>query len=297
MFSLAHISDTHLGPMPKLGWTDYFTKRVTGYINWQHNRAREFSPDVLRHLTDHMTSASPGHIVVTGDLVNLALHEEIARAKLWLEALGTGQDISVICGNHDAYIKGMLEVAIDAWQNYLIGDDGVKVKNNTSFPLLRRRGPCSIISVNTALPTKPFDATGLFDQKQAEKMEKLLQQEKDNCRVILIHHPPFANATDHAKRLIGEELFRDVVKKTSAELVLHGHTHLDTTTLIEGLDKSVPVVCVPAAGQATGGRKPAAHYNWFEIEADGERWAISQSKIGYRAERQGIGRLGESIKL
>jgi 3',5'-cyclic AMP phosphodiesterase CpdA len=297
MFRLAHISDVHLGPMPKVHWTNLLSKRVTGYINWQRNRASEFSSSVLNQLAAHMLTSDSDHIVVTGDLVNLALPEEIMRAKRWLISLGSGENISVICGNHDAYIKGMLEIALKQWQNYIIGDNQVPVENNTCFPLLRRRGPCSLILVNTALPTKPFDATGLFDQAQAEKMEKMLEQEKDNCRVILIHHPPFANATTPSKRLIGDELFREVVKKTGAELILHGHTHLDTREWIDGLARPVPVICVPAGGQQTGGRKPAAHYNWFEIEADATGWNITQSKFGYQPDVSGIARLGRKILL
>ena len=294
MFRLAHLSDVHLGPMPKIFWTRLLSKRITGYINWQRNRAKEFSPAVLRELTDHMIAANPDHVVVTGDLVNLALPEEISRAQKWLEALGTGEDISIVCGNHDSYIKGMLEVAITSWRQYLIGDDRIPVKDNADFPLLRRRGPCSIILVNTALPTKPFDATGLFDQGQAEKLEKLLIEEKDNCRVILIHHPPFANATKPANRLIGDDLFRDVVKKSGAELVLHGHTHLDTVNYIDGPNNKVPIDCVPAGGQGIGGKKPPARYNVFEIDRASDGWDIDQRRVGYHDEKPGIIDLGKT---
>ncbi len=297
MFRLAHISDIHLGPMPKVSWTRLLSKRLTGYINWQRKRAKEFSPDVLNGLVTHMRSASPDHVVITGDLVNLSLHEEIEQARNWLNWLGNGKDISIICGNHDAYVKGLLEVAIKSWQDYLIGDDKKPVKNYASFPLLRRRGPCSLILVNTAVPTRPFDATGSFDQAQAEQMEKLLHQERKNCRVILIHHPPFANATTSSKRLIGDHLFRDVLGKSGAELVLHGHTHLDTSARIDGPDKPVPVICVPAGGQEMGGRKPPAQYNWFEIETENDRWEISQSKFGYRDQNREIVQLGETKLL
>ena len=297
MFRLAHISDIHLGPMPKVRWTKLLSKRLTGYINWQRNRAGEFSPTILQNLTSHLIAAKPDHIVLTGDLVNLSLEEEIERAKHWLVSLGTGEEVSIVCGNHDAYIKGMLEIAIEAWQEYLIGDARQPVRDNSSFPILRKRGPCALVLINTALPTKPFDATGMFDQVQAEKMEEMLLREKQNCRVILIHHPPFANATVPSKQLIGDDLFRDVISRTGADLVLHGHTHLDTLEWIEGNNRPVPVICVPAGGQETGGRKPPAHYNWFEIEADGKKWNINHNKFGYTNHESGIGQLGEGKQL
>ena len=33
MFYLAHISDIHLTPMPKIAWRELLNKRITGYIN------------------------------------------------------------------------------------------------------------------------------------------------------------------------------------------------------------------------------------------------------------------------
>ncbi len=292
MFRLAHISDIHLGPMPEVRWHELLSKRITGYINWQRNRARQFSPTIVNNLAAHMKTANPDHIILTGDLVNLALPAEITRAKNWLNSLSDGDNMTIVCGNHDAYIKGMLEVALDAWQEYLVGDNDIPVTANDSFPLLRHRGPCSLISVNTALPTRPFDATGLFDQAQAVKLEQMLMREKGRCRMILIHHPPIANATKPANRLIGDDLFREVIQNAGAELVCHGHTHLDTLNWIDGPRSPVPVVCVPAGGQATGGSKPAAHYNWFEIEPKNANWIIRQKKFGYRTNDFTIEQLG-----
>jgi len=297
MFVLAHISDVHLGPMPKVHWTNLLSKRITGYINWQRNRARNFSPSVLNKLAAHMSSAGPHHTVITGDLINLSLPEEIIRAKRWLNSLGKGADMSIVCGNHDAYVNGMLEEAFSAWQEYLVGDNKFPVLNNTDFPVLRRRGPCSLILTNSALPTKPFDATGLFDQEQAEKLEKVLSLEKENCRVVLIHHPPYRDATKYSQRLVGDDLFRDVVGRSGAELVLHGHTHLDTLNWIDGPQNQVPVIGVPAGGQAPGGKKPPAHYNWFEIESTTGTWAITQKKFGYRSGEPGIIQLGKNRLL
>ena len=46
---------------------------------------------------------------MTGDLVNLALDGEIEMARLWLETLGAPQDVSVVPGNHDAYVPGAFD--------------------------------------------------------------------------------------------------------------------------------------------------------------------------------------------
>ncbi len=266
------------------------SKRLTGFINWQRNRAKKFSPETLNSLTSHMLAANPDHTIITGDLVNLSLPFEIERARNWLNSLGNGEEISIVCGNHDAYIKDTLEQSIRSWHDYLVGDQQVKVVDNSSFPILRRRGPCALILVNSAVPTKPFDATGLFDQAQAERLEKILLETKSCFRIIAIHHPPFPNATVPAHRLIGEELFREVINKCGAELVLHGHTHRDTLNLIDGPNSQVPVICVPAGGQGIGGAKPAAHYNWFQIKSDGldGKWSLTRSKFGYKTSHNSV---------
>ena len=51
-------------------------------------------------------ASSPDHLAVTGDLVNLALDAEIEMARYWLETLGSPHDVSVVPGNHDAYVPG-----------------------------------------------------------------------------------------------------------------------------------------------------------------------------------------------
>ena len=57
----------------------------------------------------------PDHIAVTGDLVNLALDIEIEMARQWLELVGPPHDVSVVPGNHDAYVPGAFDKVCRAW--------------------------------------------------------------------------------------------------------------------------------------------------------------------------------------
>jgi hypothetical protein len=45
MFTLAHISDIHLGPMPDLSILELMSKRITGYVNWHRNRRKQLFGD------------------------------------------------------------------------------------------------------------------------------------------------------------------------------------------------------------------------------------------------------------
>lgn len=288
MFRLAHISDVHLGPLPAIRRRDLVSKRITGYVNWQRNRSRTHDGAVLPRLLDSLNSYSPDYLAITGDLINLGLDIEIAAARQWLQTLGEPADVGIVCGNHDAYVPGALAKALAAWHPWLVGDAGSPVLSSAGFPVLRRRGDLSIIACNSARASLPFLATGYFRQQQATALKEMLAEEgrRGQCRVVLIHHPPFAGATVYSKRLVGAGRFRKAVEASGAELVLHGHTHVASRIEIPGRDGPVPVIGVPAAGETGLGKRPAARFNLFDFErASGStspaRFAIEWRQIGF----------------
>src|SRR5262245_60019896 len=105
MVTLAHLSDPHLGPLPPVAPGDLLSKRILGYINWTRNRDRTHDGAVLNALLSDMRAVGPDHIAVTGDLANLGLPAEFDNAALWLRSLGRPRDVTVVPGNHDAYVK------------------------------------------------------------------------------------------------------------------------------------------------------------------------------------------------
>ena len=106
MFKLAHISDVHLGPLPRLSIHELFSKRITGFVNWHRNRRKHLFGSTLDLLLDDIRSHKADHLAVTGDLVNLASGIEIRAAAAWLRELGDPAATSVVPGNHDAYVPG-----------------------------------------------------------------------------------------------------------------------------------------------------------------------------------------------
>jgi len=277
-FRLAHISDVHLAPLPRVRRRDLFSKRITGYINWKRNRARHMAGGTLERLVEAMHRKSPDHVAVTGDLTNLALDAEIANAAAWLESLGDPADVSAIPGNHDAYVPGALARAVQAWRANMTTDETGIPLTKSGFPFLRRRGPAAIIGVNSAIATGPFMASGVFSRRQARGLSQALDIARDKglFRVILIHHPPVRHATTTQKRLYGIRLFQSVIRDHGAELVLHGHTHLPQRNEILGPERvAVPVIGVPAGGEEPGGKRPAAAFNLFGIDGRPGHWQCS----------------------
>lgn len=298
MFRLAHVSDIHLSPLPDVRKRDLASKRITGYLNWRFNRRKTHGGTVLGLLMDDLKAAKPDHVVVTGDLVNLALGPEFNAARHWLEETGSPYDVSVVPGNHDAYVPGSLAKACQAWSGYMTGDDGAPLKSagpDSLFPYLRHRGPTAIIGVSSAVASAPFLATGRFRTDQAERLRAMLLRAKELglFRVVLIHHPPFRFDGDPSKRLYGIRLFQKIIRESGAELVLHGHTHLNSLTLIGHGDHGVPVIGVPAAGQAPGGHKPAGRWNEFSISGESGNWTCVQRERGISASGSVVEIIGE----
>ena len=122
-FTLAHLSDPHLPPLPAARLRDFAGKRALGYLNWARNHQKVHKRDVLDALVSDLQAQTPDHIAITGDLVNLALGAEFAPSRVWLESVGAPDRVTVIPGNHDAYVRATRHCFAGAWGNYLDGDD------------------------------------------------------------------------------------------------------------------------------------------------------------------------------
>lgn len=283
MFRLAHLSDVHLGPLPDVEYHQLVSKRALGYVNWHRNRRRFLHDNVIDAIIADMMAANPDHIAVTGDLVNLALDIEIDMARQWLSLLGEPDDVSVVPGNHDAYVPGAFDKVCRAWGPWMTGDNCAPPVDRRAFPYLRVRGDVALIGVSSARATAPFMATGFFREKQARRLGKLLDEagKRGLFRVVMIHHPPLRGAVSPHKRLFGIQRFQSVLKSHGAELVLHGHSHLPTQGAIDGPHgRAIPVIGVSAAGQALGGLKPPAQFNLLEISGSPSKWRVKLTRRG-----------------
>lgn len=274
-FTLAHVSDPHLPPLPAPRLPELASKRVFGYLNWTRNRHRYHRRDVLDVLVSDLLAQAPDHIAITGDLVNLALEAEFAPARAWLENVGPPERVTLVPGNHDAYVRSTRHRFSEAWKSYLAGDD--PQNHGAIFPSLRRRGPLALIGVSTAVPTPPLMATGWLGKSQMEALERLLASlaAESAFRVLLIHHPLRSSAS--AKRLTDAPELLALLKRHGVELVLHGHDHVHSTIWVEGPNgSSIPVVGVPSASARAHGHYPDAAYNLFSIARDGDGWRCRQ---------------------
>jgi 3',5'-cyclic AMP phosphodiesterase CpdA len=276
MFTLAHLSDPHLSPLPAPTRRELAGKRVTGYFNWRRKRRFVHDPAALRRVIGDLKTTATEHIAITGDFANIALPQEFDNLRKWLPGLGPQFDLTVIPGNHDVYVPGALEMMSEACADSMRGDDG-----NTEFPFVRRRGQVALIALNTGVPTPPLMATGRLGNDQLARLARLLPALKDDklFRVILIHHPPESEAPRH-KRLTDARAFRGVIAEHGAELILHGHDHIHQLHWLIGPEGRVPAVGVPSASAAPGKGVDPGGYNLYRIEGEPGAWRCEMEMRG-----------------
>ncbi len=281
-FTLAHLSDLHVTPVRVRRPLDFLNKRFLGALSWSLRRRKEYRPEVLAALVDDLHAHGPDHVVITGDLTNIALPDEFSVSLPWLRKMGGPQHVSLIPGNHDTYTRKSEASPWAYWGDYMrshiptetLPDPALLPSDfpPTEFPTLRICGQIALVGVSTARATAPFYASGTIGQTQLDRLERLLHALANTplCRVVLIHHPPQPIAIAARRRLTDAADFRAVLARTGAELILHGHVHRTVMASIRGPWGPIPVVGVPAS--AAIGRRPQrrSRYHLYRIKPHGE---------------------------
>jgi 3',5'-cyclic AMP phosphodiesterase CpdA len=287
-FTLAHLSDVHLAPLPSPRPRDLLGKRVTGYLNWLRSRHLIHDRATLDALTADLHAQKLDHIAVTGDIANIALPDEFTRGRAWLDELGSAREVTVVLGNHDVYVPAGTALAGQAWAPFMHGDVG------ESFPFVRKRGPLALIGLNSGVATPPFRATGRVGREQLAALPGLLDRlrEEGLFRVVLIHHPPVSEAR-RSKRLIDAPELLGILARHGAELLLHGHDHLHMINWLPGPNgRDVPAVGVHSASAAAAHSHHPAAYQLFHIGGTSGNWSCELVSRGVGPD----GRVGERVR-
>jgi 3',5'-cyclic AMP phosphodiesterase CpdA len=277
MFTLAHLSDPHLAPLPMPSWSELIGKRVTGYINWQKKRRFIHNADTLAAIVADLKAQTSDHVAVTGDIANIGLAAEFPQGRDWLEHLGSSQDVTFVPGNHDIYVREAAVFATRQWSPYMSDDEGIG-----GFPFIRRRNNVALIGLSTGVPTAAFLATGWLGAKQLAELAATLNKlaTENVFRIVLIHHPPVTEAPQH-KRLLDAHVLKRVIAAHGADLVLHGHDHLHMINWLEGPNGTrLPAVGVPSASTVPGSDKDAAAYNLYRIDGSRAAWRCEMISRG-----------------
>lgn len=281
-FVLAHLSDPHISNMRVVRLPDLLNKRMYGYLRWKLQRGTEHRGPVLPVLLEDLKQHQPDHIAVTGDITHLSLPAEFESTAKWLRSIGQPDQVTVIPGNHDAYVATEWASTHAHWTDYMLSDETTAPTEPTDgvysiFPSRRVRGPLVLIGVCTAHPSPPYLAVGGIGAAQMQRLEDSLAQAAGSglFRVVLIHHPPAAGTVSWRKRLTDAARFRDLLKQYGADLVLHGHAHRASRNQLPVPGGSVQVVGAPSASALGRTHRRMARYYLYRITAADGGWNVA----------------------
>lgn len=280
-FSLAHLSDPHLFSVDGSNVRDFLNKRVFAYLNWTLNRRIGHGRELLKALVSDLQYTKPDHIVLTGDLTHMALASEFRMATQLFQSLGPPSRVTVIPGNHDAYVDTKWHRTFAQWMDYMASDTpslckAAKKGLSALFPTLRVRGRLAIIGVSTALPSRPLLAIGTIGPAQMQRLECILAETRraNLFRVLLLHHPPARGTVTWRKRLTDSAAFHSILARHGVELILHGHAHRTSFVRVQTASGKTPAIGVSSASALD--RKPGrrASYHVYQVSENPQGWDV-----------------------
>lgn len=281
MFTLAHLSDVHIGPLPKAeSWRDYIGKRTLGKISWHRRRRFLHDPAIASAMIADIRAHAPDHVALTGDLINIALKQEFVAAAQWLKAFGPPDWITVVPGNHDAYRPFPWAEGAGLWGDYMTGDIRLPSARAVPgaeqvFPFVRQRRNVAMIGLSSAVPQSLFRAGGRLGADQLKQLGAVLQdlRQRGFYRVVLIHHPPVPGLTPRRRALDDDQQLKQILADQGADLVLYGHNHRHGRTLIETQFGPAYIMGTPSATSPGHGTYDAAAWYLYKIRRLEGTWS------------------------
>lgn len=273
-FVLAHLSDPHISCISSVKKRELLNKRILGYLRWQLFRKRAHQDEILSVLQEDLKSARPDHIAVTGDLTHLGLPAEFEKVQSWLRSLGLPEQVTVVPGNHDAYVRSDWNHTFARWMDYMVSDEpckqGIEINRlDDLFPTLRVRGKFALIGVCSAYPSAPHLAVGALGEPQLNKLETVLKETaaRGLFRIVVIHHPPLPGIESWRRCLTDACSLQRLIGRCGAELIIHGHVHQATHHVIETSSGQTAVVGATSASAASAIKKRRACYFIYTLNA------------------------------
>ena len=254
MIRLAHFSDIHVEARSRWNLRDWFSKRLTSWINLRLlGRGQRFrhSDRVLAALRSELRERCFDRVIFSGDATALGFEEELTQAAALLGVAVDSPPGLAVPGNHDycthkAAASGHFERHFAPWQT------GERI-DGAVYPFAQRVGPLWLVAVNSAVANWcPIDARGLVGTLQLRRLETLLGRLDAGPRVLVTHYPV---------RVAGG-------RAGGVSLWLHGHRH---SAYHHGatVDVPFPVIC---AGSAT--EQPRWSYGDYTINENQVRAVI-----------------------
>ena len=287
---IAHLSDLHLFSLQGMPLTRLLNKRIFGLANVLYVRRAHRHSDAAKRLLAHIQSLSVDHIVITGDVSNLALESEFAAVRALLNEFGMSpQTLSMIPGNHDVYTQGSFDShRFFNWFAPYLGP------TPTQFPYVKPVGDDAVIiglcSATTGMP--PF-SDGELGAHQIAQLGQLLARDDmaNKLKLVLCHHPPFALKNPlqtWLKGLRDRQALVNTIARAPHTYLLHGHLHRSQIVRASG------VTTLGASSASLGGRHEPPSANIYTFARAGDSFSIDFERLVYEHEHVTVSRVDTS---
>ena len=184
---LAHCSDLHLLSHEGARWLELANKRWIGAMNLLSSRSRHYHVAAFDSMIEDLNALGVEHVLCTGDVTNLALRREFLFARARFDKLALGpQQVTVIPGNHDAYVAEGVPLFSELFGDYATSDPGwewVEDHRHSAddilhWPIVRVRGELALIGLSTSRATPWFTAYGKVGPGQLARLGHVLSDER-----------------------------------------------------------------------------------------------------------------------
>lgn len=282
---VAHLSDLHVLALDGVSRLRFINKRFTGLVNLRVKREHKHRPGHLLAVARAIRLAKVDHVVITGDLTNLALEQEFeAVLRLVEEELGVDPEhVTIVPGNHDLYTRGAMRSQrfTRFFAPYLKSDlpDLAADISLGRFPVVKLRGPLAIIGLSSAVPRPPLVASGELGTAQIDALARILAHDEVKRRtpIIALHHPihnPSSTLKTWVEGLVDAPDLADAVASIDKGLLLHGHLHNRMARTFPTRAGSLLAVGATSASLHHEDEHRMAGFNVYEVDASGLLLAV-----------------------
>ena len=288
-FRFAHLTDIHLPIHETPSLKALMNKRALGYLSWRRRRSGRHKQWASDTLAADIRNQSCPTVLISGDLVNIALPSEFADARKWLDEQFTESQVVYTPGNHDTYTNAPWADTLGLLASYMTGrriDSETERPPNgfADFPFCANADAApalSVIAANSSPTTAPGLASGALGDEQRLRLKKMMddQEGDETFKVLMLHHPINPGVVSRRKELTDRNSLCADLAKTNVNLVLHGHAHIQHINSVETSNGNAPVIGGASASHPDGhGKYKPARYNLFDVErlTDGD-WSIQMT--------------------
>jgi 3',5'-cyclic AMP phosphodiesterase CpdA len=284
--------ESSLSPI-KVGLAVIAGASVLSYLLYQAWRLRRIfyhrsdSAEAREALCVDLARRPPDHIVVTGDLTNVARDSEFRIGASWLRRLQAIAPVTIVPGNHDVNISRLRSSArmsraskLDRYlEHTAFLHDGLP-RGEQMYPFVRRIGDVSLVSLDSTAFNPLVNSRGAIDAEQLERTSDLLlsPELRGTQPLIAMHHHLVPQEGKRRRSHYFLELenaadLLDLVRQSRVDLLLHGHIHEPYVVRHEAAE----LRCAGATTDAEARTKGQIRYRVFAFD-DGQ-WSVDERQV------------------